>query len=173
MKNVPASKSIHTEFCTNSIHNQRWWRRDKSVTKFNPNSKPRLTMKIAKFKPNPIPQLTQKKSLRQLLAGKEGRQWNGQYRLLLCHFDIVVGWPSTLLYPISLSFGFWDRVQGGDPLYGPVKYVGHCWGQERLFWTNFFAKCIFYIYQGAVKKFSSSFNRIYPRSRGVKPGGGS
>ena len=28
---------------------------------------------------------------------------------------------STLLYPVSLLFGCWDRVQGGDPLYAPVK----------------------------------------------------
>ena len=29
---------------------------------------------------------------------------------------IWVGWPSTLLYPVSLLSGCWDRVQGGNPL---------------------------------------------------------
>ena len=85
LQNLFATRnSVQTQFITNDDE-------EETVTKFKPNSKPRLMMKIAKFKPNPIPQLTRKKSLGQLLAGKEGRQWNGQYRLLLCHFDIVVG----------------------------------------------------------------------------------
>ena len=47
---------------------------------------------------------------------------------------------STLLYPVSLLFGCWDRVQGGDPLYGPVKCIlGHR-GQIWPIWTRFFAK---------------------------------
>ena len=47
---------------------------------------------------------------------------------------------STLLYPVSLLFGCWDRVQGGDPLYGPVKcMLGHR-GQIWPIWTRFFAK---------------------------------
>ena len=47
---------------------------------------------------------------------------------------------STLLYPVSLLFGCWDRVQGGDPLYGLVKCIlGHR-GQIWPIWTRFFCK---------------------------------
>ena len=35
---------------------------------------------------------------------------------------------STLLYPVSLLIGYWDWVQGGNPLYAAVKCLSGCQG---------------------------------------------
>ena len=53
-------------------------------------------------------------------------------------------------------------VGGGNPLWASVNYVGHCWELEWPFWTIFFAKCIFYMYQEAAKKIWLIFFGFYP-----------
>ena len=56
-------------------------------------------------------------------------------------------------------------VGGGNPLWASVNYVGHCWELEWPFWTNFFAKCIFYMYREAAKKSWLIFLGFYPLKR--------
>ena len=68
---------------------------------------------------------------------------------------------STLLYPVSLLIGYWDWVQGGNPLYAAVKCLsgcrGHIWQKN-----NFFAKRTWHTQFLAGKFFSGSKKFFIP-----------
>ena len=53
-------------------------------------------------------------------------------------------------------------VGGGNPIWAAVKYLDHCWGQDWSIWTNFFAKCKFYICSYGVKFFWCIFQVFLP-----------
>ena len=75
-----------------------------------------------------------------LLRNRMKQVWANTFQYIFSWTSKRPFWASTLLYPVSLIFGCWDRVQGGDPLYGPVKcMLGHR-GQIWPIWTRFFAK---------------------------------
>ena len=69
---------------------------------------------------------------------------------------------STLLYPVSLLIGYWDWVQGGNPLYAAVKCLsgcrGHIWQKNFIF----FAKRTWHTQFLAGKFFSGSKKNFIP-----------
>ena len=88
--------------------------------------------------------------------------WKSSNHILWFSGGVRQGWFSTLLYPVSLLIGYWDWVQGGNPLYPAVKCLSSCWGQIwRIFFISF-AKRTWHIQFLAAKFFSGSKKNFIP-----------
>ena len=76
--------------------------------------------------------------------------------------QFVVSCPTRWSLFCSLALCIDHLVGGGNPIWAAVKYSDHCWGLDWSIWTNFFAKCKFYICSHGVKKFWCIFQVFLP-----------
>ena len=72
----------------------------------------------------------------------------------------LVSCPTRWSLYCSLALCIDHLVGGGNPIWAAVKYSDHCWGLDWSIWTNFFAKCKFYICSYGVKKIGA-FSRCF------------
>ena len=79
-----------------------------------------------------------------------------------CAFNALVSCPTRCSLYCSLALCIDHLVGGGNPIWAAVKYLDHCWGQDWSIWTNFFAKCKFYICSYGVKFFWCIFQVFLP-----------
>ena len=90
-----------------------------------------------------------------------------QQYLIKMKISMTYSFSSTLLYPVSLLIGYWDWVQGGNPLYPAVKCLSSCWGQIwRIFFISF-AKRTWHIQFLAAKIFSGSKKTFIPKKLAI------
>ena len=75
---------------------------------------------------------------------------------------LLVSCPTRWSLYCSLALCIDHLVGGGNPIWAAVKYSDHCWGLDWSIWTNFFAKCKFYICSCGAKKFWCIFKVFLP-----------